>query len=86
MEMAVEFASRLGPLAAAEYIAAFEPNVLWTKEFLEYRALCYEEAAHPKLELARADLVRFLRYDTKRFNDVIKSNVPVDAPQLAREN
>jgi len=41
---------------ARPFVEGFEPNVLWTPEFLRYRAECYNALGHPLAGLAASQL------------------------------
>lgn len=77
MELLVGLASRIGPERAAVYIERYEPNVLWTREFLEYRLLSYRAVKHPALALANRQLLQFIRNASPRFADMPKL-LPLD--------
>jgi spermidine synthase len=47
---------------------AFEPNPVWTEEFLESRARCYEATQDPSASRARGDVAEFLRLAPSRFS------------------
>ncbi|MBW2453991.1 MAG: fused MFS/spermidine synthase [Deltaproteobacteria bacterium] len=49
------------PQRCALALAAFEPNPLWTEDFLTKRALCYLRLGHTRAERARDDLVDYHR-------------------------
>lgn len=72
MELTVELASRIGYAEAAPYIEAFEPNVLWTEEFLSFRARCYAEVGHPKAALAERQFAEFVRGGAKGFSETLE--------------
>ena len=71
MELLVDLASHIGFETAAEHIESFEPNVLWTEEFLKFRALCYEAVDHPLAARAQRDLDIYRRNSTQRFADLL---------------
>ena len=75
-EMAVDMASRIGPAEAAAYVAAYEPHVLWTREFLQYRAVSYAAANHPLADKAARDLARFQRNEPLRFEEILTNRLP----------
>lgn len=57
---AFEIATGVGMVPqCAQASAAFEPWVIWRREFLERRLACYEAAGDPRLPRARADLTAF---------------------------
>lgn len=47
--------------------AAFEPWVLWRRQFLERRLTCYEAAGDPRAAAAKADLTAFASAEPERF-------------------
>ena len=49
---AFTMASCAGFAYALPFVESFEPNVLWTPEFLAYRADCYKAENHPFAALA----------------------------------
>ena len=50
-----------GPVApdCAEFLAPYEPNIPWNKEWLTFRQQCYELTGGPRKRLAERELLRF---------------------------
>lgn len=71
MEMAVDVASNISPATAVPYIEAYEPNPIWTREFLAYREFAYRDTGHPLAKSALHDLVAFDRALSKGFSEII---------------
>jgi hypothetical protein len=63
------YAARMSPPGApcVEANHAFEPNPVWTEEFLESRARCYDAVKDPLATRARGDVAEFLRLAPSRF-------------------
>jgi predicted membrane-bound spermidine synthase len=58
-------ASQVQASAAAECMASFEPNVLWTRSFLHLREKIYTAAHHPLAAKAAHDRAEFSQYDSE---------------------
>ena len=56
-------ASQVQASTAAECMASFEPNVLWTRAFLRLRQRLYSAASYPLAAKAAEDLTEFSRHD-----------------------
>ena len=82
-EMAVDIASRISLEAVVPYLEAFEPHVLWTRDFLTFRAHAYESTGHARAKTAREELARFLRNEPKGFREIMEAKSP--APHYAAE-
>lgn len=70
-ELAIALASHVSPEAAAERVAAFEPHVVWTREFLAFRAAVYAETGSALAARAQRDLQQFEQNDSHRFVDLL---------------
>jgi hypothetical protein len=71
MELLVGLASQISYEAAASHIEAFEPYVIWTKDFLEYRARAYRAVEHPLAARAERELEVFRRNATQHLADML---------------
>ncbi len=50
-------------------LSVFEPNPIWTREFLLYRARCYQSKRDPRATAAARDLTEFLANEPFRLED-----------------
>jgi hypothetical protein len=50
-------------------LSVFEPNPIWTREFLLYRARCYQSKRDPRATTAARDLAEFLANEPFRLED-----------------
>ncbi|MEK7793475.1 MAG: fused MFS/spermidine synthase, partial [Candidatus Hydrogenedentota bacterium] len=78
MEMAVDVASNISPATAVPYIEAYEPNPIWTREFLAYREFAYRDTGHPLAKRALRDLAAFSRALSKGLSEIIGGPAAVD--------
>jgi spermidine synthase len=65
-------ASRVSLAASVEAMQAYEPDVLWMREFLARRLEWYQGANDPKAAIARRDLEEFLRYEPTQVLDLVR--------------
>ncbi len=85
-EMAIDLASKVSSEAAVPYLEAYEPNVIWTEEFLTFRAQAYRATEHPRARLAERQLAEFHRNKPQRFSDVMNAKSPAQAEVAERVN
>jgi spermidine synthase len=52
-----------------DVLSAFEPNPIWTREFLAYRARCYQAQGNPRARSAARDLAEFVADEPVRLED-----------------
>jgi spermidine synthase len=75
-EMAIDLASKISLETVVPYVEAYEPNVLWTEEFLQFRALVYERANHPLTGIAKRQLAEFARHEPQGFKEIMEAKSP----------
>jgi hypothetical protein len=60
--------------ASLAALQEFEPHVLWRRDFLEYRARCYEQWSDERTESAKKDLARFVAREVPSLRDVLSES------------
>ncbi len=57
-------------------LSVFEPNPIWTREFLLYRARCYQRSGDPRAGAAALDLAEFVAGQPFRLEDALVERAP----------